>query len=96
MPKACETTRVPGFIRRSVGRKRRLSDGSRYSVTTVASEKSVSKMSPSTNRAFPATPYSRARRSETATRSGLNSTPTDRAARRAAAITRRPSPEPRS
>jgi hypothetical protein len=96
MPKACETTRVPGRIRRSVGRSRMLSDGRRYSVTTVASEKSVSKMSPCTKRALPATPSACARRSESATSSGLNSTPTARAPRRAAPITRRPSPEPRS
>jgi hypothetical protein len=62
----------------------------------VAFEMSAVNMSPSTKVARPATPASSARRVESATISGLYSTPMARAPRRAAAMTLRPSPEPRS
>ena len=53
-------------------------------------------MSASTNCAFSATPASCASRRDSATMSGLYSTPSARAPSLAAAITLRPSPEPRS
>ena len=52
------TMRVPGFMARKVGRSRRFIDGSRKVVTTVASEKSVLKMSPRTKRVRRLTPAS--------------------------------------
>jgi hypothetical protein len=96
MSKVLETTRVPGFIASSIGRSLRFSCGNRNSDTTVALEKSDSKMSPRTNVARPATPSRSALRFASATRSGLYSMPCARAPRLAATMTVMPSPEPRS
>ena len=97
MVKECEATRVPGFIARMVGRSFMLSAGSRYSVMTVAWEKSVAKMSARRNCARSATPAFCALSCESFTMSGLYSTPSERAPYFfAARITVRPSPEPRS
>ena len=54
--KVFDTTRVPGFISRILGRSRRLIEGSRNIVTTCAFEKSVSKRSAFTNVALSVTP----------------------------------------
>jgi hypothetical protein len=70
--------------------------GSRKSASTVACEKSAWYMSPWTNVALSATPAAAAFFFDSSTRSGLYSTPTARAPRFAAAMTLRPSPEPRS
>ena len=94
MSNSCEATRVPGLIFSSTGSSRSFSSGSRYSVTTSASEKSDAKMSPRTNST--ATPCSCALRFDSSTMSGLNSMPRARAPRFAAAMAILPSPEPRS
>jgi hypothetical protein len=62
----------------------------------VAFEMSASYMSPSMNVARSATPASLASRRDSSTMFGLYSTPTPRAPRLAAAMTLRPSPDPRS
>ena len=97
MVKECETTRVPGFIVRMVGRSLRFRFGSRYMVSTVAWLKSVTKMSACWNFALPATPSFSALRCESLTMSGLYSRPVLLAPNFfAAAIAMRPSPAPRS
>src|SRR3954467_1656251 len=97
MVKECEATRVPGFIDRMVGLSFMLSAGSRYSVMTLACEKSVAKMSARRNCARSATPAFCALSCESFTMSGLYSMPWARAPNFfAAMITVRPSPEPRS
>ena len=63
---------------------------------TVAWERSLLKMSASTKPALSLTPALAALRLDSATMSGLYSTPSARAPRFAAVITVRPSPEPRS
>ena len=89
--------RVPGFILSSCGRSLKLRSGSRYSVTTVASVKSFSKMSPAMIFTLSETPARAALRTASAAMSGLNSMPTARALKsRAAAIGILPSPAPRS
>jgi hypothetical protein len=70
--------------------------GKRNSAITVALEMSASNMSPCTNFALSETPSFAARRRESSTISSLNSTPSPRAPRFAAAMMLRPSPEPRS
>ena len=62
----------------------------------VASEMSATYMSPCTNVVRSATPASRASLRECSTSSGVNSTPRARAPRLAAAMTIRPSPNPRN
>ena len=91
------TTRVPaGSISRR-GRSCRFSSGSRYIVTTLKPRRSVANRSCSRNSARSATPALRALARLCATRSGTISTPSPRAPkRRAAVMTMRPSPEPRS
>ena len=96
MVKVLATMRVPGFMSRIFGRSFMLIDGSRNSVTTLASEKSVSNRSACAELARAVTPASAAFFCDSATMSGLYSMPTDRAPRLAAVITVRPSPEPRS
>ena len=93
-----ETIRLPGFSARNLTRSFIMFCGSRNSAMTEASEMSAAYMSPWTNWAFPrhADAGSSARRLESATMSGLYSTPSARAPRLAAAMTLRPSPEPRS
>ena len=94
-----ETIRLPGFNARNLSRSCSMFCGSRKSAITDASEMSATYMSPCTNCAFPAappTPASSARRFDRWTRSRLYSTPSARAPRFAAAMTLRPSPEPRS
>ena len=96
MSKELETTRVPGFMARILGRRRRLISGSRNRVRTLASEKSVLNRSALTNVALPATPAFSAFRRDSSTMSGLYSMPSALAPRLAAVMTVRPSPEPRS
>jgi hypothetical protein len=96
MSKLLETTRVPGFMSRMVGRSFTLRPGSRNIVTTVALEKSLAKMSAFTNVALPVTPAAAAFRFDSSTMSGLNSMPSAVAPSLAAVMTVRPSPEPRS
>src|SRR3954467_9833830 len=88
--------RVPGGSSRNFGVSLRRLAGRRKSASTVALEKSASNMSPRTNFARSPTPAAAALRCASATISGSYSTPMARAPRFAAAITRRPSPEPRS
>ena len=90
------TMRVPGLSARNLGASLSRLLGSRNSASTVAFEISASYMSPSMNVARSATPASCAFRRERATISGLNSKPKARAPRLAAAMTLRPSPDPRS
>src|SRR5687768_16203063 len=96
MLKVFSTTRVPAgrlkILSRSVVRLL----GRRNSASAVAFEKSASYMSPCTNWARSATPSLAAIRFDSATMSGLYSTPRPRAPSLAAAITFRPSPDPRS
>ena len=97
----CDTTRVPGRMARICGRSFMLSAGSRYSVTTVAPEMSVWKMSAWRMSALPwplpATPAACALALACFTMSGLYSMPTARAPNFfAAAIAILPSPAPRS
>ncbi len=96
MSNVFDTSRVPGGSCRSAGRSFRFSDGSRNIVITVACERSLSKMSPLTNEARDATPAASAAALETSTRPGSNSMPSARAPLPAAAMTVRPSPDPRS
>ena len=90
--------RVPGLSSAiSFGRSFRFSDGSRYSITTVASLMSVVNRSVSLNVTRRPTPALAALAVASAMRCGSMSMPTPRAPRsRAAAITMRPSPQPRS
>ena len=93
-PNVFDTMRLPGA--------RLLNDGNSFSMfvvsrkiaMTLAFEMSASYMSPCTNVARSPTPASVASFVESATMSGLYSTPTPRAPRLAAAMMLRPSPEP--
>ncbi len=97
MSQSCETTRVPGASARRRGRSCRLTAGSRYIVTTVARPRSVANRSCSRNSTRSCTPAARASSRLFFTSSGTISTPRPRAPkRRAAVMTMRPSPEPRS
>src|ERR1035438_8423678 len=90
--------RVPGrSSRRSLERRRRLTPGVRNMVTTDAGRRSYPNRSAWTNVAIPARPSWRASVSDCRTRLGSISTPVARMPNRLqAAITMRPSPEPRS
>jgi hypothetical protein len=96
MVKLLETTRVPGLSPRMRGLNFRLISGSRNIVITVARERSAPNRSALTNCARSATPASRALRCDSSTMSGSYSMPRARTPRRAAVMTVRPSPEPRS
>jgi hypothetical protein len=96
MVKLFDTTRVPGFRSRILGRSFKLMSGRRNMVITCACEKSLWKRSAFANVALPLTPSFSALRLESSTISGLYSMPCARAPRFAAVITVRPSPEPRS
>ena len=98
MLNTCDTTREPGLSSRtSFGRSRSLRLCSRYSVTTVASDRSVAKKLPVTNRTRSETPAAAALAVASFTRAGSISTPTPRAPYFFAAVmTMRPSPDPRS
>jgi len=96
MRKVFETTRVPGFRPRIVGRSLRLMSVRRNIVITVARDRSVLKRSDCSNFARCETPACSAFRRDSSTMSGLYSMPRARAPRLAAAMTVRPSPEPRS
>src|SRR5215470_17603850 len=98
MSKSCETMREPGrSSRKSLGGSRRFMLYERYNETTVASERSTSNKSSERNVTRSATPALRACSLLRATSDGSISMPTPRAPKsRAAAITMRPSPEPRS
>src|SRR6185369_3088221 len=88
--------RVPAGSWRNFGASFSRLTGRRKSASAVACERSASYMSPCTNFALSATPASSAFLRASATMSASYSTPRARAPRFAAAITRRPSPEPRS
>ena len=88
--------RVPGARYRNFSRSLNMLPGSRKSPSTDAFEMSAAYMSPWTNCAVSATPAAAALRLESSTMLRLYSTPSARAPRLAAAITMRPSPEPRS
>ena len=97
MSQSWETTRVPGASARRRGRSCRLTAGSRYIVTTLARPRSVANRSCSRNSTRSCTPATRASSRLFFTSSGTISTPRPRAPkRRAAVMTMRPSPEPRS
>jgi len=97
MSKACDTTRVPGLRFRILGFNLALMLGRRYMVMTVALEKSVSNRSAFMKVALADTPSRCALRWLSVTMSGLYSMPMAVAPNfLAAAITVRPSPEPRS
>ena len=97
MSQSCDTTRVPGASASRRGRSCRLTSGSRYIVTTVAgrgrSRTGPARGTRAVGDAGGACAFSRLLR----TRAGTISTPRPRAPkRRAAVMTMRPSPEPRS
>ena len=96
MPNVLATMREPGARLKNFGASRFMFTGSRKSAITVALEMSYWYMSASTNCALSPTPASRASLRESATMSGLYSTPSACAPSFAAAITLRPSPDPRS
>jgi hypothetical protein len=90
------TMRVPGGNARNFGTSFSMLVGRRNSARTVAFEMSAAYMSPWANIALSPTPCAAACRFEYSTSSGLNSTPSPRAPRLAAAMMVRPSPDPRS
>ncbi len=97
MSQSCDTRRVPGLSPSRAGRNCRFTAGSRYMVMTLAAVRSVLNRSCSRNSARSATPAAWALRRLRSTNSGTISTPRPRAPkRRAAVMTMRPSPEPRS
>src|SRR5262249_12893725 len=96
MPKPLMTMREPGLSSRNFGASLLRFSVNRKSASTVACEISASYMPPCTNSAFSDTPSFAAFRCASLTMSSLYSTPSARAPRLAAAITLRPSPEPRS
>ena len=95
-PNVFPTMRAPGFRPRNFACSFIMLSGRRNKASTVACEKSASNMSPWTNDALSLTPSFAAVRLDNSTISGLNSKPTARAPRLAAAMMLRPSPEPRS
>ena len=96
MRNVLDTMRDPGASAKNFDRSCSMLLGSRKRAITVAFEMSATNMSPWTNLALSATPAVLASRSDSATMSGLNSTPSALAPRLAAAMTLRPSPDPRS
>ena len=92
------TMRVPGCrSASSFGRSIRISSGNRYMLTTVALRRSASNTFCREKLTRSPTPERFASELASSTSSGLMSTPNPRApCRRAAVVTMRPSPEPRS